>query len=111
MSARGGAPGFRITPLRGYGIGVLTHLRSPGIMGRMVRLGSLLLLFLPAVARGGLHYSGETPAELPSQWRGFLLDHRAVRLVGVPPAPGTPLHILREQYQDAATKLEGTAKT
>lgn len=76
----------------------------------MTRLG-LLFLLVPAAAHGGLHYSGETPAELPSQWRGFLLDHRAVRLIGLPPAPGTPLHQLREQYQDAAGKLEGLAKT
>jgi hypothetical protein len=76
----------------------------------MLRLG-LFLLLVPTVARGGLHYSGETPAELPAQWRGFLLDHRGVRLIGLPPAPGTPLHQLREQYQDAAAKFEGTAKT
>ena len=42
---------------------------------------------LEALARAGLHYSGETPAELPAQWRGFLLDHRAVRFVGVAPGP------------------------
>ena len=76
----------------------------------MLRLG-FFLLFVPAVARGGLHYSGETPAELPAQWRGFLLDHRGVRLIGLPPAPGTPLHQLREEYQDAAAKLESVAKT
>ncbi|HJZ92688.1 MAG TPA: tetratricopeptide repeat protein [Gemmataceae bacterium] len=70
----------------------------------------LASLAAAATARGGLHYSGETPAELPSQWRGFLLDHRALRLVGVAPAPGTPLHLLREQYEDAATRLEAAAK-
>jgi tetratricopeptide (TPR) repeat protein len=72
--------------------------------------GLLALLLLPAAGRAGLHYSGETPAELPAQWRGFLLDHRAVRLAGVPPAAGAPLHLLREQYEDAAAKLEGAAK-
>jgi Tfp pilus assembly protein PilF len=43
---------------------------------------------------------------LPSQWRGFLVDHRSVRLIGVPPAAGSPIHLLREQYLDAASKLE-----
>jgi tetratricopeptide (TPR) repeat protein len=76
----------------------------------MLRLGLIVVLVCPALARAGLHYSGETTAELPAQWRGFLLDHRALRLVGVPPAAGAPLHLLREQYEDAATKLEDAAK-
>src|SRR5438105_1671782 len=72
----------------------------------MQRLGFLLILVLPALASAGLHYSAETPAELPSQWRGFLVDLRALRMIGVPPAPTAPLHLLREQYEDAAGKLE-----
>src|SRR4051812_32884909 len=72
--------------------------------------GLLAILLLPAVARAGLHYSGETPAELPAQWRGFLLDHRAVRLAAASAAAGAPLHLLREQYEDAAAKLEEAAK-
>jgi hypothetical protein len=76
----------------------------------MLRRGLFIVLLAPAFARGGLHYSGETVAELPAQWRGFLLDHRALRLVGVPPAAGAPLHLLREQYEEAATKLEDIGK-
>src|SRR3954447_9762457 len=72
--------------------------------------GLLALLLLPAAGRAGLHYSGETPAELPAQWRGFLLDHRAVRMAAVPPVAGAPLHLLREQYEDAASKLEEAAR-
>src|SRR5215212_3729343 len=72
--------------------------------------GLLAILLLPAAGRAGLHYSGETPAELPAQWRGFLLDLRALRLAGVPPAPEAPLHLLREQYEGAADKLEATAR-
>jgi tetratricopeptide (TPR) repeat protein len=68
-------------------------------------------LLLPTTSRAGLHYSGETPAELPAQWRGFLLDVRALRLTGVSPAAGAPLHLLREQYEDAAAKLGDTAKS
>src|SRR5262249_37319719 len=37
------------------------------------------LLVLSPLARAGLHYSGETTAELPSRWRGFLIDHRSLR--------------------------------
>ncbi len=75
----------------------------------MLRLVFLLLVF-PALASAGLHYSAETPAQLPSRWRGFLIDHRALRYAGVPPAPGAPLHLLREQYEEAAGKLEANAK-
>jgi tetratricopeptide (TPR) repeat protein len=71
----------------------------------------LVLLLLPTLSRAGLHYSGETPAELPAQWRGFLLDLRALRLTAVAPTAGAPLHLLREQYEDAAAKLEETAKS
>jgi hypothetical protein len=76
----------------------------------MRRIGLIVVLLCPALVRAGLHYSGEATAELPAQWRGFLLDHRALRLIGVPPAAGAPLHLLREQYEEAATKLEDAAK-
>lgn len=69
-----------------------------------------IVLLLPAYASAGLHYSAETPAELPAQWRGFLVDHRSLRFIGVPPGPGMPLHLLREQYEDSAGKLEEIAK-
>jgi hypothetical protein len=76
-----------------------------------MRLFSLIVVLCScALTRAGLYYSGETPNELPSQWRGFLVDHRNLRLIGVPPAPGSPLHLLREQYLDAAAKLEESAK-
>src|SRR5438046_4960282 len=65
---------------------------------------------LPASAHAGLYYSGEPMAELPSQWRGFLLDHKALRSVGVKPSSGNPTSPMRERYQDAAAKLEKTAK-
>ena len=70
----------------------------------------LTLILLPTVGRAGVHYSGETPSELPAQWRGFLLDLRALRLAGVPPAPEDPLRLLREQYEGVAEKLETAAK-
>jgi tetratricopeptide (TPR) repeat protein len=74
-------------------------------------LGLIAVLLIPAACRAGLHYSGETPAELPAQWRGFLLDLRALRLAGVKPIAGAPAQLLREQYEDAADKLEAAAKS
>src|SRR5262249_31906188 len=68
------------------------------------------ILFAPTPTRAGLHYSGETPAELPANWRGFLLDVRALRMAGVTPTAGAPLHLLREEYAGAAAKLEELAK-
>src|SRR5262245_22766615 len=83
--------------------------RFPSNMPRRILILFTVLL-AAAPARAGLHYSGETPADLPSQWRGFLTDHRALRLIGVTAAAGAPIHLLREQYADAAGKLEQSAK-
>jgi tetratricopeptide (TPR) repeat protein len=76
------------------------------------RLAAALLLALAACpsATAGLYYSGEEFAELPSQWRGFLPDHRALRQIARPTtADGLP-NPLREQYRDAALRLEEQAK-
>lgn len=77
----------------------------------MTRFISMLGLFLciPSAAQAGLYYSGEQQAELPAQWRGFLLDHRAMRMIGMAPK-NVPPTLLREQYQEAAAKLSKTAK-
>jgi hypothetical protein len=75
-------------------------------MPRPLCLTLLVPLLLPAAAGAGLYYSGETQEELPAQWRGFLLDHRALRLVASPAPTGGVAALLREQYQDAAKKLE-----
>ena len=69
-----------------------------------------LFAFAPA-ARAGLHYAGETVAELPSKWRGFLIDHRNLRGVGVARTDGLPPSPLRDDYLAATTKLEQVAKT
>jgi tetratricopeptide (TPR) repeat protein len=80
----------------------------------MRHLGTLLaafaLLLLPASVKAGLYYSGEPMAELPSQWRGFLLDHKAMRSIAVKPFAGNPASPLRERYLQAAEKLEQIAK-
>jgi hypothetical protein len=65
----------------------------------------LLLLAGPSVCRAGLYYSGETYAELPSRWRGFLLDQRALRQVAVKPAPNRPASPMRARYEQEAAQL------
>jgi tetratricopeptide (TPR) repeat protein len=69
----------------------------------------VLLLALSSSARAGLYYSGEPIAELPSQWRGFLLDHRALRTAAVPPSATVLPHPFRDTYREAAAKLTQTA--
>src|SRR5258708_27182206 len=80
----------------------------------MIRRALLTVLFglvwSPAVSRAGLYYSGETIADLPSQWRGFLLDQRALRMIAAKPANGVSASPLRSEYEQAAAKLEKTAK-
>jgi tetratricopeptide (TPR) repeat protein len=73
-----------------------------------------VVLISAAVAAGpataGVHYSGENWAELPAQWRGFLLDHRAMRSLALPdnallaPAP------LRDLYRAERQKLATLAR-
>ncbi|MBL8795036.1 MAG: DUF3299 domain-containing protein [Planctomycetia bacterium] len=67
----------------------------------------LALGHLASAARAGLYFSGETFAELPSQWRGFLVDQRALRMVAAPNAPANPL---RKEYVEAAGRLEKLKK-
>lgn len=57
-------------------------------------------------AIAGLHYSGDEMAPLPSQWRGFLLDQRQLRMAAVPPRSGLPASPLRVRYEKAAKELE-----
>jgi tetratricopeptide (TPR) repeat protein len=66
----------------------------------------IVLLLWPAAARAGLHYSAESYAALPSQWRGFLLDHRSLRNIGIKPPAGQDAAPLRVQYQKEAEKLQ-----
>ncbi len=66
----------------------------------------LLLAWTASGARAGLYYSGESLAELPSQWRGFLLDQRALRNAAAKPAFGVPANPLRSEYEAAQTRLE-----
>jgi tetratricopeptide (TPR) repeat protein len=53
----------------------------------------------------GLYYSGESFAELPSQWRGFLLDQRILRTIAVKPSAAAPAGPVRKHYEQEAAKL------
>jgi hypothetical protein len=73
--------------------------------------GALLVLLTAAGgARAGLYYSGEALAELPSQWRGFLLDQRTLRNIAVKPGAGAPASPARLHYQEEAAKLDQAAR-
>lgn len=65
----------------------------------------LLLLCYPASLRAGLYYSDESYNELPSNWRGFLLDQRALRQLGVKPTKDRPAGVMRLRYEQEAGRL------
>jgi hypothetical protein len=70
----------------------------------------LVLAGLPAAARAGLYYSGEPFAELPSQWRGFLLDQRLLRNLAARPAAGAQAGPARAGYEAEAARLDRLAR-
>ena len=71
---------------------------------------AVLFLLAPAVGRAGLYYSGEEVAELPSQWRGFLIDQRVLRSIAVKPTGANPANPARKRYEAEAEKLAKAAK-
>jgi hypothetical protein len=80
----------------------------------MRRSGWFLAVFVFGICSGpvqaGLYYSGETFAELPSQWRGFLLDQRTLRNIALDAGPKREAGRARVRYQEEAAKLETKAK-
>src|SRR3954463_8137136 len=64
-----------------------------------------VVLLAPALARAGLYYSGETVADLPSRWGGYLLDHRALLLIARKPTKDNPTSPLRVRYAQEADRL------
>ncbi|QVL30100.1 tetratricopeptide repeat protein [Telmatocola sphagniphila] len=71
----------------------------------------LVLLLLPAYCQAGVYYSKEIYADLPANFRGFLLDHRALRTIGITPTDKFPATLQREQYEAAAKQLRELAKS
>ncbi|MBI3411349.1 MAG: DUF3299 domain-containing protein [Planctomycetes bacterium] len=68
------------------------------------------VLCTPNAALGGLYYSGEAFAELPAQWRGFLLEQRTLRNIAVKGTAKSPESLARTQYLAEAAKLEKAAR-
>jgi hypothetical protein len=55
---------------------------------RTLFVAACLALTLSPAARAGLYYSGEKYNKLPARWRGFLLDHRRLRVIARKPGAG-----------------------
>jgi hypothetical protein len=72
---------------------------------------AVVLLVLSARLNAGLYYSGERYAELPSQWRGFLLDQRTLRMIAVRPNGSATVGPVRKRYQAEMEKLTKLAQT
>jgi tetratricopeptide (TPR) repeat protein len=76
-----------------------------------IAIAVAVLLCTETGVRGGLYYSGETFAELPSQWRGFLLDQRTLRSLAVKPPAGIPATGPRARYETEAERLKKLAES
>lgn len=71
----------------------------------IISAAAFALLATAASLHAGLYYSGESYAELPAQWRGFLLDQRLLRGIAVRPNDGKPASPIRKRYETEAEKL------
>lgn len=81
-------------------------------MQRAVLVTASVLAVLASSTRGalgGVHYSGERYAELPSAWRGLIADLRALRGIGWT-QPGVAESPLRKSYYETAVRLEAAAR-
>ena len=80
----------------------------------MGRSGSIITVIFLGVSsshvHAGLYYSGETFAELPSQWRGFLLDQRTLRNIALEAGPKREASRARIRYEEEAARLEMKSK-
>src|SRR4051812_13593496 len=72
-------------------------------------LTATLLLLGASTAQAGLYYSGEQYASLPTQWRGFLLDHRLLRNLALKPKAESEAGPMRQTYRQQAEKLQARA--
>jgi hypothetical protein len=74
-------------------------------LGLFVSFGMLLAAPV-SQSFAGVYYSGETIAELPSQWRGFLIDQRSLRALSIKSRPGLPDSPLKAEYSAKLKALE-----
>jgi hypothetical protein len=79
-------------------------------MRRLVPIALVVSLASSPTAYAGLYFSGETLAELPSQWRGFLIDQRTLRTIAVKPTGDAAASPARARYEAEALKLRKLAK-
>lgn len=80
---------------------------------RSILFSIAVSIALPATSApvyAGLYYSGESYAELPSQWRGFLLDQRNLRSIAVRPSGGAAAGPIRKRYLVEMEKLTKLAR-
>jgi tetratricopeptide (TPR) repeat protein len=73
-------------------------------------VAGLTVLFAGTSAHAGLYYSGEQYASLPTQWRGFLLDHRLLRNIALKAKVESDDNPLRRRYREEAEKLQAKKK-
>jgi hypothetical protein len=74
----------------------------------MVRNTAAFAVFLTLAswAHAGLYYTGEKYANLPAQWRGFLMDHRLLRNIALKPKIESETNPLRARYQAELDQLK-----
>ncbi len=69
-------------------------------------VAAAILFALASTSQAGLYYSGEKYSALPAQWRGFLMDHRLLRNIGVKPKIASEETPLRARYRLEAEAMQ-----
>ncbi len=77
-------------------------------MRQMVSVVSVFLTFA-SITTAGVHYSGETWADLPAQWPGYLADYRSLRALSVTNA-ALPSPPLKNRYLEERKRLESLTR-
>src|SRR5262245_42108400 len=98
----------------GRAVGAFIRVSSVSIRGHffearlMIRIiaSAILLLAVASTSHAGLYYSGEKFSSLPAQWRGFLMDHRLLRNIGLKPKIESEENPLRARYRQEMEALK-----
>ncbi|MSR32198.1 MAG: hypothetical protein EXR99_11900 [Gemmataceae bacterium] len=86
------------------------NIKTAGIMKLAVLFLGICWWAFANVAEAGVHYSGESLASLPTQWRGFLLDQRQLRQIAIPGKAGQSPSPFRKKYAEERHRLEKAKK-
>lgn len=74
-------------------------------------LGLITSIFLfEGSVFGGVYYSQESYNELPSQWRGLLMDQRQLRQLAIEPKPNQTSTEFRKKYLQDLSRLDKLSK-